>query len=128
MTRPRDLLDVLEDPTKGPLSVDDTGGALLLHLLVHMFFADDELHEKELQILQTLLGEKNSGELRKQITELGEIEMNWQRLAEEFPERQDRLDILTVADHGFWGDNQMKFSEMDVLDKLATVLDITDRS
>jgi uncharacterized tellurite resistance protein B-like protein len=127
-TRPRDFLAVLEDSGKQPLSVDDTGGALLLHLLVHMFFADEELHDKELALLQKLLGEDDADVLRKQVAELSGMEMNWKRLAEAFPERQDRLDILTLADHGFWGDNQMKFSEMDVLDKLAEVLEITDRS
>lgn len=126
MTTPRDFIDTIENADAAPLAIGDTSGALLLHLLVHMFFADEELHEKELEVLERLVGTEDK-ELQKHVNEMNSMPMNWAKLAETFPEEKDRLDIITLAEHGFWADNQMKFSEMDVLDKLAEVLEITDR-
>lgn len=127
MIRPRDFLYVLENPGAPPVTVDDTGGALLLRLLVHMFFADEELHDKELGVLRQLVGAGSDEELRDQVTQLSAVPMSFDKLAALYPDHQDRLDILTLADHGFWADNQMKFAEMDVLDRLAEVLDISER-
>jgi uncharacterized tellurite resistance protein B-like protein len=127
MTTPRDFIDTIENADAKPLAIGDTSGALLLHLLVHMFFADEELHEKEVAVLKRLVGADDDGELQKHVNELNALDMNWAKLAETFPEEKDRLDIITLAEHGFWADNQMKFSEMDVLDKLAEVLEIKDR-
>ena len=126
MTRPGDFLEVLNNPKATPLQIDDRGGALLLHLIVHIFFADQTLHERELELISRLVGESGD-ELRKRITELGGIEMSFAKLAEVFPERQDRLDIITLAEHAWWADNQLEAGEMDVADKLADVLDIHQR-
>lgn len=126
MTNPRDFLDVLENDAP-PVTVDDAGGALLLHLMVHIFFADEELHEKELAVIKKLVGADNEDELRDQITQMNNLPMNFDKLAEAFPEESDRQDIITLAEHGFWADNQMEPGEMDVLDKLAEVLEITER-
>ena len=127
MMTPSDFIDVIENADAPPLAIGDTGGALLLHLLVHMFFADEELHEKEVHILQRIVGGSNDDELRKQVAELNAMPMNFDALAETYPEHQDRLDIITLAEHGFWADNHMHFAEMDVLDRLADVLGITER-
>ena len=126
MIRPRDFLDVLENDA-APVQVNDTGGALLLHLLVHMFFADEVLHAKELAVLGRLVGAEDDGALREQVTEMGAMAMNFDKLAELYPDQQDRLDIITLAEHGFWADNQMEPQEMDVLDKLAEVFGIEER-
>ena len=127
MTRPADFLSVLESKDASPVTVDDERGELLVQLLVHMFFADDELHDKEVELLQRLVGGENAGALRDKISGINASPMDWEALAEKFSDRQDRLDILTLAEHGFWADNQMKFSEMDVLDKLSSVFGITER-
>lgn len=127
MIRPRAFLDVLENPDAEPITIDDTGGALLLHLLVHMFFADRELHDDEVGALQRLVGGDSKDELRTQVTQLNKLPMRFDKLAEAYPDKQDRLDILTLADHGFWADNNMKFEEMDVLDKLAEIFGIDER-
>lgn len=124
MTRPADFLTVLANSDAPAVTVDDERGELLVQLLVHMFFADDELHDKEVALLERLIGGED---LRKKISSINSSPMSWDGLAAAFPERQDRLDIIEIAEHGFWADNQMKFSEMDVLDKLADVFDIKER-
>jgi len=126
MTSPRDFLDVLEKDAP-PVTVDDAGGALLLHLMVHIFFADNELADSEVAVLEQLVGSENDGELRAQVTQMNELPMNYDKLAQVFPDRADRLDIITLAEHGFWADNQLEPGEMDVLDKLAEVLGIEER-
>jgi hypothetical protein len=126
MIRPRDFLDVLENDAP-PVEIHDTGGALLLHLMVHMFFADEELHDKELDVLKKLVGGDDDAALRDQVTQMNALPMNFDKLAETYPDKQDRLDIITLAEHGFWADNQMEAGEMDVLDKLAEAFGIEDR-
>lgn len=110
-----------------PIEVHDTGGALLLHLIVHIFFADGHLDDRELDLVSRLVGEDNDAVLRERIAELGGMPMNYEKLAEAFPDRQDRLDIITLAEHAWWADNQVEPGEMDVADKLAEHLDIHDR-
>lgn len=127
MTRPADFLAVLENTDKPAVTIDDERGELLVKLLVHMFWADDELHDKEVELLARLIGGDSTDTLRSKIDGINSAPMDWDKLAATFPERQDRLDIIEIAEHGFWADNQMKFSEMDVLDQLADVFDITDR-
>lgn len=125
MIRPREFLDVLENDAP-PLHLKDVGGALLLHLMVHMFFADEELDDQELAVLKKLVGGADD-DLREQVTKMNALPMSYKKLAEIYPERADQLDIITLAEHGFWADNQMEASEMDVLDKLADVFGIEER-
>ena len=54
MIRPREFIKVLENPDGPSVNIDDAGGALILRLLVHMFYADEELHDKELAMLGKL--------------------------------------------------------------------------
>jgi hypothetical protein len=116
MTRPADFLTVLENDDAPAVTIDDARGELLVQLLVHMFFADDELHDKEVELLGRLIGGDSADALRDKISGINASPMDWDKLAATFSSHQDRLDIITVAEHGFWADNQMKFSEMDVLD------------
>jgi uncharacterized tellurite resistance protein B-like protein len=127
MTRPRDFLDVLEAPGSEPLRIDDTAGALLLHLIVHIFFADERLDDRELQLIAGLVGEESDELLRERITELGSMTVSFEKLAETFPDRQDRLDIITLAEHAWWADNQLEPAELDIADQLADLLDIHER-
>lgn len=127
MTRPRDFLEVLDNPDASALQIDDRGGALLLHLVVHIFFSDEELHEREVDLVARLVDGMSGDSLRARITELGGMAMDFEKLAETFPEHQDRLDIITLAEHAWWADNQIEPGEMDVADKLADVLDIHER-
>jgi hypothetical protein len=119
MTRPRDFIEVLENPEARPLQIADTGGALLLHLIVHIFFADEHLDDREVTLLSELVGEPSDQTLRDRITELGKLEMSYDKLAAEFPDERDRRDIITIAEHAWWADNMIEPGEMDVADKLA---------
>lgn len=126
MTRPRDFIDVLENPDARPLQISDTGGALLLHLVVHIFFADEHLDDREIALLSELVGEESDATLRERIVELGKLPMNYDKLAGEFPDEQDRRDIITIAEHAWWADNMIEPGEMDVADKLAELFGIDE--
>lgn len=126
MIRPRDFVAVLENPDASAVAIDDAGGALILRLLVHMFYADEELHEKELGLLGKLIGEDNNDALRDNVKKLSEVPMDFEKLAELYPEEEDRHDIITIAEHGYWGDDRAEPGEMDVLDKLAEVFGIEE--
>ena len=126
MIRPREFVKVLEDSDAPPITVDDAGGALILRLLVYMFFADEELHDKELGMIGRLIGEENNDALRVNIKKLNEVPMDFAKLAELYPDEEDRHDIITLAEHGYWGDDRAEPGEMDVLDKLAEAFGITE--
>ena len=126
MIRPAEFIKVLEDPEADPITIDDAGGALILRLLVDMFFADEELHDKELSMLGRLIGEDSNDSLRENIQKLTEVAMDFDKLAELYPDEKDRHDIITIAEHGYWGDDRAEPAEMDILDKLAEVFGITE--
>lgn len=125
-TKPSDFINILENPDARPLQVEDTSGALLLHLIVHIFFADEHLDDRELALLAELIGEDADDTLRDRVTELGKMEMNFDKLAETFPDKKDRRDIITIAEHAWWADNMLEPGEMDVADKLADLFDIRE--
>ena len=126
MIRPSEFVKVLKDPKAPSVAIADAGGALILRLLVHMFYADEELHDKELAILGRLIGEDNNDALRENVKKLNEVPMDFTKLAELYPDGQDRHDIITIAEHGYWGDDRAEPEEMDVLDKLAEVFGISE--
>jgi hypothetical protein len=125
-TSPRDFINILENPDARPLQVSDTSGALLLHLIVHVFFADEHLDDRELGLLAELLGEKPDQTLRDRVVELGKMEMNFDKLVETFPDKKDQRDIITIAEHAWWADNMIEPGEMDVADRLAELFDISE--
>jgi hypothetical protein len=125
-TRPSDFINILENPSARPLQISDTEGALLLHLIVHIFFADEHLDDREVKLLGELIGEKADDTLRERIGELGKLEMNFDKLAEVFPDKKDRRDIITIAEHAWWADNMIEPGEMDVADELAELFDIKE--
>lgn len=126
MIRPSEFVKVLEDQDAPSVTIEDAGGALILRLLVHMFYADEELHDKELAMLGRLIGEESGDVLRANVKKLSEVPMDFGKLAELYPDEKDRHDIITIAEHGYWGDDRAEASEMDVLDKLAEVFGIKD--
>lgn len=126
MTRPRDFIDVLENPGARPMQIDDTAGALLLHLIVHVFFADEHLDDREVALLSELVGEPSDQTLRERITELAGLPISYDKLAETFPDERDRRDIITIAEHAWWADNMIEPGEMDVADTLAELFGIDE--
>ncbi len=125
MIRPSEFVAVLENPEAPPIQISDAGGALILRLLVHMFFADDDFDDKELKLVQRLIGEEDD-KLRANIVELNKVPMDWDKLAVTYPDEKDRHDIITLAEHAYWGDDRVEEGEMDVLDRLAEVFGITE--
>jgi len=109
-----------------PLHVEDAEGTLLLQLIVHIFFADQYLDEREVRLVAKLVGGDEAA-LRRRIMGLGALPMDFAKLAELFPSVDDRQDIITLAEHAWWADNMLEPAELDVADKLAEVLDIHHR-
>ena len=124
MGTPRKFIDVLENSAKSALVDRDEGGELLLRLIVHTFFADNELAAGEVALMQRLLGEMDEAEVREHVHELASRGMDFDRLAQIFTDPQDRDDVLTLAEHAVWGDERIEREEMDVLDKIVEVLEI----
>jgi hypothetical protein len=126
VTRPRDFIAVLDDPSLGPVEVRDPAGELLVQLVVHIFFSDEHLHERELELFARLFGGEPDS-LRDRVGELGKAGLDFEQLAATFPEHDDRQDIITLAEHAWWADNMLESGELDVADKLAEVLQISQR-
>ncbi|MCA9710633.1 MAG: TerB family tellurite resistance protein [Myxococcales bacterium] len=124
MGRPRDFLDILEDPKAAPLGERRPGDELLLGLLAHMLYADGEVTSDELRVVGRLTGRTDDEELREYLDELGERPLDYDELARAFPDPQDRDDIVTLAEHAIWGDDRVEGREVDLIEDLMEALGV----
>ena len=123
MTTPRDLLRVLDDPAAPAFVVSDEPGEVLLTLVAHILLADGDLSDDEVRAVERLLGGRKKPP-RETLMELAGRPLDYQRLADLFPDPRDRDDVVTLAEHGVWGDDKVEPGEVDILDKLAEVLKV----
>jgi len=125
MGRPRAFIDVLEDPAAAPLGKPSgRPDALLMRLLAHVFHADDELGSAELAVFARLVGPGDEEELREYLEDLVEQPLDYAELARVFPDPQDRDDIVTLAEHGIWGDDRIERGEVDMIEDLMEALGV----
>ncbi len=124
MGRPRQFIDILEDPKAGPLGDRKPGDELLLGLFAHMFYADDSVSSAELAVFGRLTGRTDEDELKEYLDDLTEEPLDYQELANAFPDPQDRDDIVTIAEHAIWGDDRIERGEIDMIEDLMEVLGV----
>lgn len=121
--KPGQLIHLLENP-KAPRPVErDEQTEILLTLLVHMFFADRRLDEGEVALISRLL--PASEDAQSYIEVLSKRELDLDRLAALFPDPADRDDIITLAEHAVWGDDEVDPREWDFVDKLVEKLGVS---
>lgn len=120
--KPRDFIQLLDDP-KASRSVDRSEeNELLLTMLVHLFFADRRLDEAEVALLKRVL--PGDAEVQTYIDELRDRTLDIERLGALFPDAKDRDDIITLAEHAVWGDNEVDAREWDLVDQLVEKLGV----
>ena len=124
MGRPRAYLDVLDDPSAPPLGKPTGPDALLIHMLAHMFHADDDVARSELAVFVRLVGPMDDKQLRAYLDDLVAQPLDYQALARAFPEPKDRDDIVTLAEHAIWSDNRVEHGEVDMIEDLMAALEI----
>lgn len=121
--KPGQLIHLLDNP-EAPRNVErDEPTELLLTLLVHMFFADRRLDEGEVALIERIL--PGGVETQSYIEELSKRPLDLDRLSELFPDPKDRDDIVTLAEHAVWGDDEVDPREWDFVDKLVEKLGVT---
>lgn len=98
MTRPRDLIAILDDPSRAPLSSVDASAELLMHLIVTIFFADGHLDDSEVALFKKLCA-RDEKAVRAYVRELSQRTFDYGALASAFPDHQDRQDVITIAEH-----------------------------
>jgi len=120
--KPRELIHLLENP-EAPKTVQlSEQTEILLTLLVHMFFVDKRLDEREVALLQRILPEGQ--DVQSYIDTLSKRELDLDRIATLFPDAQDRDDIVTLAEHAVWGDDEVDPREWDFVDQLVEKLGV----
>lgn len=124
MGRPRAFIDILEDPKAGPLGPPQPGDELLLGLIAHMFYADDSITSDELQVFGRLAGREDQEDLQEYLEDLVERPLDYQEIAKAFTDPQDRDDIVTLAEHGIWGDGRVERGEVDMIEDLMEALGV----
>ncbi|HEY6878707.1 MAG TPA: hypothetical protein VI299_11845 [Polyangiales bacterium] len=121
--KPSELIYLLEHPQAPKTVQRDEPTELLLTMLVHLFVADRRLDERELALLSRILPEGQDA--RSYIDELSKRELDLDRLAALFPSASDRDDIVTLAEHGVWGDDEVDPREWDIVDRVVEKLGVT---
>lgn len=119
--RPRQFLEALENPDAPRCAATGEQAELLRTLLVHLFFADLELDQGEMNLLARVLPE---GDIHEHVKTAAARRLNLNRLAALFPDPVDRDDIVTLAEHAVWGDNRVDSHEWDLVDRLVEVLGV----
>ena len=120
--KPQDFLHVLDHPEAPALTARGPEAELLLTVVAHLFFADRALDDREVQLVQRLAA--GVPDVRAYIEELAGRELDYARLAATFPDPKDRDDIITLAEHAVWGDDQVDAREWDVVDRLVETLGV----
>jgi uncharacterized tellurite resistance protein B-like protein len=120
--KPRDFIHVLENPGAAPVSQQSGEAELLLTLVAKLFYADKVLDERELALVSRLAD--GVADVRGYVEKLAARELDFQKLAAMFPDPKDRDDIVTLAEHAVWGDDEVDSREWDIVDKLVEVLGI----
>jgi hypothetical protein len=119
--RPRDFIEVLENPNLPRCVVTGEQAELLRTLLVHLFFIDLDLDKRELALLARVLPDVNIGDY---IKAAATRRLDLDRLALLFPDPTDRDDIVTLAEHALWSDDKVETRELDLVERLAEKLGV----
>lgn len=119
--RPRQFLEVLENPEAPRCGVTGEQAEMLRTLLVHLFFVDLDLDQGELDLFARVLPDGNIAEYVKSAAAR---RLNLDRLAALFPDPVDRDDIVTLAEHAVWGDNNVDRREWDLVERLVEKLGV----
>lgn len=120
--KPRDFIHLLEHQDAPNDIVQNEGADLLLGVLVHTFVADDRVHEGEVALLKRLIGPH--ADAQAYIEKLAARPLDLDALATAFPDAQDRDDIITLAEHAVWGDDEVDSREWDLIDALVDKLGV----
>jgi hypothetical protein len=119
--RPREFIEVLDDPSLPKCGVTCEQAEILRTLLVHLFFIDRDLDKGELALLARVLPDVN---IREYVKAAATRRLDLDRLTLLFPEPADRDDIVTLAEHAVWSDNKVEARELALLDRLVEKLDV----
>jgi len=119
--RPRDLLEVL-DRGKGAVAVTDPDTQLMLTLIAHVIHADHGMTQDELDLVDPLV--RGVTDKRGFFGELSKRPLDLDQLANTFPDRRDRKDLIALAEHALWCDGLEDDSEWNLLDRVALKLGV----
>src|SRR4051812_46879843 len=114
--RPRDFLDVLDNPELPRCDAVGERADALRTLLAHLFFADLDFDKRELKILRRVLPDVN---LREHVSSLAARRLDLDQLSELFPDAADRRDIIALAEHAAWGDEKLEHGERSLIERLS---------
>lgn len=120
--KPRDFIHVLENPKVPAVAKRTPESELLLTVVAKLFFADRVLDDREVALVQRLAADVP--DVRAYVEQLAKQELDYSKLAATFPDAQDRDDIITLAEHAVWGDDQVDSREWDIVDKLVEELGV----
>ena len=122
--RPRQFLEALKEPRAPGCGVVDERAEILRTLLVHLVFVDMDLDRREMDMLARVFPQ---GDVREHIKSAAVRRLDMDRLAELFPDPVDRDDIVILAEHAVWRDNNVDRRERDLLERLVEKLGVVRR-
>lgn len=120
--RPREFLDVLDDPELPRCEVTGEQAEMLRRMLVHLFFADLDFDSRELKLLKRVIPDVNT---RDYVKAIAAQRLDLERLAIVFPDPTDRDDIVTLAEHAMSTDGKVERREWSLVTRLRETLGVS---
>ncbi|MCB9762286.1 MAG: DUF533 domain-containing protein [Alphaproteobacteria bacterium] len=118
MSRARDFLDVLNDPSGAPLRGSHPADTALFRLLVHATFADGRVDPRELAMLHKLVPDRTDQEIRNLVLNEARARLNIAELAAALPDQESREEALMLASFTVAEDEELHRREVGLLSKL----------
>lgn len=123
MSRVRDYLNLIEDPSSARLEPGDPADGALLALLAYVAFSDGEVADQELEFLQKVLPHRDPEALRAWAAEAGQMELDLAIVADAMPTISERLTCLRFCARMAWKDGVIDEREHNLLVQLAEVFE-----
>ncbi len=120
MSRVQEFIRVLDDPSHPTLEGTDPLDAALLSLVAHVFFADNDLAEAEVEKFSRLCPDDD--DVNARIHELRGVPIDVEALKSAFPTMAQRGELFDLCEKAVWGDDKVEHGEMDMVEKLMKQL------
>lgn len=124
MARVDDFLNLVDDPSRRTLELEDSADAALLALMVHIAFSDGVVAPNELAFLTKVMPGRSEESLLQWVQEEMRTSLDWSQIQEALSTTDERWKGLRFACRMAWKDGSIQKEEREILEALVTELQL----